>query len=187
LRTGGGGGGLTEALLDFLKKFDELEAFFRGKGCEDFGEVAEIAGEQRIHEGGTFWGKMDQSEAPVFRGRGTLDQGVFFEGVEEASDSGACDSGFFGEGSWGLWGVGMPVKEHEDGEAALTEAGRGEAFGFGIEDEVAGTEEVEESGGGAGVEIWVTGSGLEETLEAWELLEEKERHNCGECLLGAKL
>lgn len=52
----------------------------------------------------------------------------------------------------------------------------GEAGGFRVEDEVAGAEEVEKGGGGAGVEVWVAGGCLEEAVEAGELFEEEERH-----------
>jgi hypothetical protein len=74
----------------------------------------------------------------------------------------------------------MAIEQHEERKTALAEAELGEALRFGIEDEVAGTQEVEEGGSGGGVEIGVAEGGLEEALKAGEFFEEEERHGLGE-------
>jgi hypothetical protein len=42
--------------------------------------------------------------------------------------------------------------------------------GFGLKNEIPGSEQVQESGGGAGIQIGITEGGLKEALEARELL-----------------
>jgi hypothetical protein len=169
-----------------LEEADELFALWLREGLKDIGYALEVVGDDFFDYGAALGGEADVDGAAVC-GVGLAGyEAVFLEGVDEAGHGGARDAGVIGEGGGGGGGGGGGVgagvgvafhaEEHEDSEAALADVVAGkEAVDYG-EDVVTGAKEVEEGVAGAGLKGGTELGGLDEAVEAREVLEHQEGH-----------
>lgn len=171
-------------MLDFLEEANELNSLLSIQSFEEFRHVLKILGKDGVHKFCSLRREMDGGEATVAEGGTACDEPVFFEVVQQAGDGSARDSCLLRKGGGCLGLIRMPVEEHEDGEAPLTEHEAGERLGFRCEDQIARVEEMKEGCCGRSIQIGVTGGSLKEAIEPGQFSQEQKRHGLFERRLG---